>query len=150
MRLFSLELIKMHYYALDKKSCLTEMTEFLQEKGVVDDQKIFLDDILAREKIVSTGIGRGIAIPHARSRSAKQLRVAVFVLDNELDFDSIDKHPVRLIFMIVVPESMKKEYVKILSLISNYLKDDNNIKRMLNCDTKEQLYKLLKEIENEM
>jgi fructose-specific phosphotransferase system IIA component len=150
MRLFSPELIKMHYYALDKKSCLTEMTEFLHEKGIVDDQKKFLDAILAREKIVSTGIGRGIAIPHARSASVKQLSIAVFVLDNELEFDSVDNNPVRIIFMIVVPESMKKEYMQILSLISNYLKNDDNIKKMLNCDNEEQLYELLEDLENEI
>ncbi len=140
----------MHYYALDKKSCLTEMTEFLHEKGIVDDQKKFLDAILAREKIVSTGIGRGIAIPHARSASVKQLSIAVFVLDNELEFDSVDNNPVRIIFMIVVPESMKKEYMQILSLISNYLKNDDNIKKMLNCDNEEQLYELLEDLENEI
>ena len=150
MRIFSKDLIKINYYALDKKSCLSEMTEFLFEKGVVNSQIAFLARILDRESLMSTGIGRKIAIPHARSEAVAQLKIAVYLLDNELEFDSIDGEPVKIIFMIAVPEEMKDMYMRVLSIISNFFRDDEKRGKMLSCETIDELCKMLKEIDDEI
>jgi fructose-specific phosphotransferase system IIA component len=150
MSVFARDLIKINYYALDKKSCLTEMTEFLFEQGVIKSQSGFLKDILERESLMSTGIGRKIAIPHTRSKEVTQLKIAVYLLDNELEFDSIDGELVKIIFMIAVPEEMKEMYMKVLSVISNYFRDDEKRNSMLLCNSKDELCKLLKEIDDEI
>ena len=150
MRVFSKDLIKINYYALDKKSCLSEMAEFLYEQGVINSQTAFLARILDRESLMSTGIGRKIAIPHARSEAVAQLKIAVYLLDNELEFDSIDGESVKIIFMIAVPEEMKEMYMKVLSIISNYFRNDDKRVKILSCETIDDLCKLLKEIDDEI
>jgi fructose-specific phosphotransferase system IIA component len=150
MKVFSPELIKLNYYALDKKSCLSEMVDFLYENGVISNSKIFLGTILERELLMSTGIGRQIAIPHGRSKVVRELKIAIYLLDNELEFESIDSEPVRIVFMIAVPDNMKEQYMKLLSSISNYFRQEANRDELLKCETKEQVYRLLKRIEDEI
>ena len=150
MKIFSPELIKLNYYALDKKSCLSEMVEFLHEKGVILSPENFLNDILERENLMSTGIGRKVAIPHARSMAVKELKIGVYLLDNELDFNSIDNESVKVIFMIAVPEMMKNEYMQVLSSISNFFRDEDNRMRLLACSSAEEVYELLKGISDEI
>lgn len=150
MSIFSEKLIKLNHYALDKKSCLTEMVEFLADNDVILSSENFLNSILEREELMSTGIGRNVAIPHARSKDVKQFKIAIYILDNELEFNSIDDEPVKAVFMIAVPENMKEEYMKILSKMSNFFRDEENRNRLFNCSTYKAIYDLLKGIENEI
>ena len=150
MKIFSPDLIKLNYYALDKKSCLAEMVGFLHEKGIILSSENFLSEIMERENLMSTGIGRKVAIPHARSIAVKELKIGVYLLDNELDFNSIDDEPVKIVFMIAVPEMMKDEYMKVLSIISNFFRDEDNRMRLLACSSAEEVYELLKGISDEI
>jgi len=143
---FSPELIRVKYYALDKKSCLIEMTEFLLENGIISSSDTFWEAIWEREKLMSTGIGRGVAIPHSRSAVVQKLKIAVYILDNELEFDSIDGVNVQIIFMIAVPEDMKDIYMKVLSAISNYFRSDENRQNLLQCTSNIEIYNVLKGI----
>jgi len=150
MKIFKKELIKLDYYALDKKSCLQDMVDFLYQDKILSEPDQFLASILEREKLMSTGIGRGIAIPHARSSNVSRLRIIVFVLENELDFDAIDGEPVKILFMIAVPEDMKQEYMKVLSQLSNFCKEADNRDKLLSARNQSEIYELLKRIENEV
>ena len=150
MKVLLPKLVKLNYFALDKKSCLNEMAEFLFENGVISNLESFLETILERESLMSTGIGRQIAIPHGRSAVVQELRIAIYLLDNELEFESIDGEPVRIVIMIAVPEGMKEEYMKLLSSISNFFREEVNRDEMLKCKTEEQVYELFKRIENEI
>jgi len=150
MGIFSLNLIKLKYYALDKKSLLSEMVEFLYENSVINSYKEFFQSIMERENLMSTGIGKGVAIPHARSNIVTDFKIAIFILDNELDFDAIDDIPVKIIFMIAVPERMKKEYMKFLSLISNFFQNKENRNNLLKSQTKEEIINILKGINYEV
>jgi len=146
MGIFTQDLIVQNYYAIDKKSCLEEMVEFLFEKGVISSSEDFFKAIMERENLMSTGIGRNVAIPHARSDLVKEIKIAVYVLDNELDFNSVDDEAVKVIFMIAVPEEKKNEYMKLLSNISNFLRSDENREKLFSAKTKEELLKILEEI----
>ena len=151
MDIFSIDLIKINYYALDKKSCIQEMAEFLFEKGVITSLDTFLEAIFERENLMSTGIGRGVAIPHARSSVVTKLKIALYTLENELEYNSIDGEPVKIIFMIAVPESMKQEYMKVLSLISNFCKEEENRKKLINSKSEKEAMEILQQrIENEI
>ncbi|MBN2461794.1 MAG: PTS sugar transporter subunit IIA [Candidatus Cloacimonetes bacterium] len=150
MKIFSQDLIKLNYYALDKKSCLREMVELLAEQGVVVDNGLFLNAILEREKLMSTGIGRGIAIPHARGKVVAQFKIAIYLLENKLDFDSIDGEPVSVIFMIAVPDNMKEEYIRVLSLISNFCKDQQKVEKLFNAGNALEVYEMMQRIEDEI
>lgn len=147
MGIFSRDLIVQNYYAIDKKSCLEEMVEFLYENGIVHSAENFFKAIMERENLMTTGIGRKVAIPHARSHFVKEIKIAVYVLDNELEFNSVDDEAVKVIFMIAVPEEKKEEYMQILSSISNFLRKDENRDKLFSADTQEELFAILEEIE---
>lgn len=150
MKIFSPDLIKLSYYALDKKSCLSEMADFLFEKGIINSLEEFLNSIFEREKLMSTGIGRNVAIPHARSDTVKELKIAAYILDNELDFNSIDGEPVKIIFMIAVPGNMKEEYMKVLSVISNFFRMEENRRKLLESTSEKEIYNILRGISDEI
>lgn len=146
MNLFSKELIKINYPAHDKISLLNDMVDFLYKNGIINDKQIFFQAIMERENIMSTGIGRMVAIPHAYSDVVNKLAIAFFSLEKELEYDSLDGLPVKIVFMIAVPMNMKKEYMKILAAISNFLMDDFNHSRLLSAKTESEIYNLLKGI----
>ncbi|MCK4956393.1 MAG: PTS sugar transporter subunit IIA [Candidatus Cloacimonetes bacterium] len=144
MKLVQRELIKTNYYALDKKNCLDEMVELLYENEIIKSQDEFLAAILERENMMSTGIGRNIAIPHARGRFVSEMRLAIFVLNNELDYNSIDDEPVKLIFMIAIPADESNNYMKVLAAISNFCHSDENREKLMNASNEDEVYEILK------
>ncbi len=146
MQIFDKELIKLGYLALDKKSCLLEMADLLNNNNNLQSLSVFVEGVLEREQLMSTGIGKGIAIPHARSSSVRELKIVLFILENELDFDAIDGEPVKIIFMIAVPENLKEEYMRVLSSISNFCRDSKNRERLLQVKNKDDIYLALKGI----
>jgi fructose-specific phosphotransferase system IIA component len=150
MEIFSPDLIKIKYYALDKKSCLQEMVDFIAEKGIVSSSEEFFKLIFERESLMSTGIGRNVAIPHARSEIVRELKISVFVLETGIDYDALDGELVRIIFLISVPESMKQEYMRVLSLLSNFCRESVNRDKIINSTSSFEVYELLKGIGNEI
>ena len=146
MGIFSRDLIVLNYYALDKKSCLEEMVEFLYENDVIVSADNFFKAIMEREKLMTTGIGRKVAIPHARSPIVKEIQIAVYVLDNELEFNTVDGEDVKVIFTIAVPENKKDEYMKVLSGISNFLRVDENRENIFNAKSKDDIFEILEGI----
>ncbi|MBN1949510.1 MAG: PTS sugar transporter subunit IIA [Candidatus Cloacimonetes bacterium] len=146
MAIFSEDLIVMDYLALDKKSCLQDMAEMLEKQGALISLSDFLKAVLEREAVMSTGIGKGVALPHARIQAVKELKIVIFILRNELDFESLDNEPVKIIFMVAVPENMKDIYLKILSAISNFCRKAENRQLLLACRNKEGIFNILKGI----
>jgi len=144
MEIFAKDLVKIDYYAINKESLINEMVEFLYKEHIINDMDAFLRSILERESIMSTGIGNHVAIPHTRSESVKRLAVAVYLLKNEIDYDSIDDEPVKVVFMIAVPEDMKKKYMILLATISNFLSNEENHSKLLNAKSEDEVYNLLK------
>ena len=140
------KLINLNYFALDKKSCLQDMVSLFAENGITSSEKDFLEKVYEREDMMSTGIGRHIAIPHARCSKVDQLAIAFFRLTNNLDFDSIDDEPVKLIFMIAIPESMNQDYMKILKAISNFCHDSDNLDRLYSVQDITEANQLLSKI----
>ena len=94
---------------------------YLHEKGYVSEPEKFLKDLQVREKIMSTGIGQGVAIPHAQSEGVPQTHLSLWRPCKPVEFDAMDKQPVDLIFMILGPRGIGNEHVKILAKISRLL-----------------------------
>ena len=146
MGIFSRNLIVQDYYALDKKSCLEDMVEFLFENEIIVSVDAFFKLIMERENLMTTGIGKNVAIPHARSDLVKEMKLVVYVLDNELEFNSVDDEAVKVIFMIAIPENKKDEYMKVLGGISNFLRVDENREKIFNAATKDEIFEILERI----
>ncbi|MDN3504317.1 MAG: PTS sugar transporter subunit IIA [Rhabdochlamydiaceae bacterium] len=104
---------------------LQTLTDLLQKRKKIDNPDQFLQAIKDRESIVSTGIGLGIAIPHAKIDHYKDFFIAVAIISKKgVDWDSIDQAPVRVVFLIGGPSERQNDYLQILSTITQRIRDD--------------------------
>lgn len=106
-----------------KEEIIERLVGVLPLDGDAGLRKVVYDAVLERESVMSTGIGRGVAIPHAKTDSVKGLMAAVGVSPDPLPFDSIDGKPVTLFFLIVSDSRTTSPHIKALSLISRVLND---------------------------
>lgn len=110
---------------------LHSLVDYIYKAGKLKDEKTFYQAIIDREKIVSTGIGMGIAIPHAKLPAFDHFFITVGILQRPVDWHSLDGAPVRLIFMIGGPDDKHTEYLQILSGITQAIKDEEKRKKLL-------------------
>jgi len=128
--LLSVDRVRVPLAARSKDAVLEELVAVLADAGVVDDAAATLAAVRRREAELSTGIGSGVAIPHGKSNSAGGLAVAAGVAVEPLDFDSLDGEPVRLLFLLVGPESAAGLHVKALSRISRLVRREETRARL--------------------
>ena len=133
-KLFKADLVKIVDKFDTKGECLDFMAAMLSDSGCLSFPDRFLAAVKGREEIMSTGIGRGIAIPHARDLTVNSLRIAVCMVRQEMEFNSVDGLPVRLIFMIAVPQSSNQDYMKILRSLSEFLRQEDKSENLFNAD----------------
>ncbi len=146
MSVFSEELIFIHPECAEKRDCLKNMVTVLQNRGYIEEDDDFLQKVLEREDTMTTGIGYGIAIPHGRSKSVRELKILVYILDKAIDFNSIDRQPVQLIFMFAVPLDGKEKYMPVLGAVTTFLRDRDNRKRLIETTSLEEAMEILHEI----
>ena len=94
---------------------------------------------------MSTGIGYGIAIPHARHKSVTDFIIALGIHKKGICYESIDDKPVHLIFMIASPENKNREYIEIMSELSVLLKDNELKQKILSLDSEKNVYRIIRE-----
>ena len=128
-----------------KREILEEIVEAVDEGKITDRQKV-LDAVLQREEIMSTGIGHGIAIPHGKSESVKELGGVLGIKREGIDFDSLDGKPTHLFFLLVSPLDVSGPHIKALARISRILKGEEFRKQLIDADDTETV---LSCIENE-
>lgn len=125
-----------------REESLQAMVDVLDAAGKLHDRKSFYSAIMEREKIVSTGVGMGIAIPHAKLSSYEDFFIAIGILKRGVDWKSLDQAPVRSIFMIGGPENEQTKYLQILSAITVAIKDEEKRKKLLSLNSKEAIINL--------
>jgi len=130
----------------DRDEALKALVQTLQDEGKLVDDKTFYEAILEREKIVSTGIGMGVAIPHAKIAGYEDFFIAIGILSKGINWNALDGSPVRLIFMIGGPDDKQTEYLQILSSLTTALKDEERRKKMLTVNSPNAIIQLFKEI----
>jgi PTS system nitrogen regulatory IIA component len=109
--------------ATTKRGVLEELVALLGRAGKINDPKSTVDVLLEREKLGSTGIGQGIAIPHAKTEQAQDVVAAFGLSRRGVNFDSLDGEPVHLIFLLLAPPAAAALHLKALARISRLLKD---------------------------
>lgn len=95
----------------------------MAKQGNLNDQDVYKQGIYAREELSTTGIGEGIAIPHARSEAVNAPGLAAMVVKDGVDYQSLDNQPAKLFFMIAVPKTGGNEHLQILAMLSQMLMD---------------------------
>lgn len=101
------------------------------------------DSLFARERLGSTGLGHGVAIPHGRIKGMKSPLAAVFRLTQPIGFDSPDEQPVCLLFFLLVPEASTQKHLEILSEIAEMLSDSGFRERLKQCSDAQDLHQLI-------
>ncbi|MBX3176937.1 MAG: PTS sugar transporter subunit IIA [Candidatus Hydrogenedentes bacterium] len=132
--------------ARNKADALKELTNHLFETKKLKNAGPALDQILARETTESTGIGHGIAVPHARVSGLKSLICAVGRIDKGLDFMAVDKNPVHLVFLICYPPTQQTTYLNFIATISKLLREEDHMKALLEAKTDGELFSLLENL----
>ncbi|MGB0695095.1 MAG: PTS IIA-like nitrogen regulatory protein PtsN [Rhodospirillaceae bacterium] len=125
-----------------KKQVLQEIARKAAARSGHPERAIF-DVLLERERLGSTGVGNGIAIPHGKMASLESLCGLFIRLDAPVDFDSIDDEPVDLIFLLLAPENAGADHLKALARVSRLLRDRGICEKLRGTDTAEALYALL-------
>jgi len=127
-----------------KEDALRELIHLAAASPAIKNPKKLEEGIFRREKLMSTGIGLGIAIPHVRIAGLEHFHVSVGLhLHGISDYPSIDDRPVRIIFLIIGIKDQQKEYITLLSQIVRFLKQDNSLKNILACRDAGCLYRSL-------
>ena len=131
--------------AVDKDTVLKKLCRVIFETGKVSSEEVLEEKVLHREKLMSTGIGLGVGVPHVRCEGVKNVVIAMAVSDSPIaGYDSIDGTPVRIVVMIVVPEHNHRQHILILSDIVQLLKDGAKRAAILSAHSSEEIYKSLR------
>ena len=132
--------------AHSQEEALTDLVNQIFAIGKLEDKEAFFQAIIEREKIVSTGIGMGVAIPHAKLPHFDHFFIAIGILRKPVDWNALDHAPVRLIFMIGGPDDKQTEYLQILSHLTQSIKDEKNRKKIFNLNNPKAIIELFKTI----
>lgn len=130
-----------------QEQALESLVNLLDQEGKLRDKQAFYQAILQREKIVSTGIGIGVAIPHAKLHGYEDFFIAIGIQKGEgIEWHALDGLPVRLIFMIGGPDDQQTEYLNILSMITTAIKDEARRKQLLKAKTPQEVVAIFEDL----
>lgn len=128
-----------------KKGILEELSTVLVQEGKLPDRDKVVEVLLEREKLGSTGIGDGIAIPHGKMKGIKELVASFGRSIQGIDFESIDNKPTYLFFLLVAPENSAGVHLKALARISRLLKDSRFRNRLMEAEDSRSLFQIIVE-----
>ncbi len=130
-----------------KQDLLNKLLDLAMKSGKVSDREVARKEILEREKIMSTGVGKAIALPHAKTNAVTDSACALAILNQPIDYDSIDGEPVKIAFLLLGRENNVGSHLRILSKVSRYLNDDNFYDKLLACSSPEEVMQAFSDIE---
>jgi mannitol/fructose-specific phosphotransferase system IIA component (Ntr-type) len=132
--------------AANKADVLKELTNLLFDQKKLKGVGPALDQVMAREATESTGIGHGLAVPHARVSGLKNLICAVGRVKDGLEFLAVDKNPVHLIFLICYPPTQQTTYLNFIATISKLLRQDEHMQALLEADSDAEVFGILEKL----
>ena len=132
-----------------KDEAIDKLVDLMDASGNLDDKKEYKNKVLERESLSTTGIGDGIAIPHAKTKAVKNPGLSSMVVKDGVDYDSLDGAPAKLFFMIAAPESANNLHLEVLARLSTILMDESFRESLINAKSKEEYLKLIDDKETE-
>jgi len=128
----------------NKYKAIEELADVFKGTDVCSDIKAFINALKEREEIMTTGIGFGIAVPHAKLESVHKIAFAIGISKKGIDFNSIDGKPVHLVVLVAAGERQHKEYLKLLSKIMSVLKNDIIRNEMIQAKSTKDIIEILR------
>ena len=136
------------FEATSKKHILNELCK-LANKNFNVDERVLLENLTKREKLGSTAVGNGIAIPHANVSNIEKPKVLVATLSKGLNFYAIDEQPVDVIFLLLAPNEKSSEHLQALALISRLLRNNELTNKLRGCKNPESAMMVLTQNDSE-
>ncbi|MBZ0200310.1 MAG: PTS sugar transporter subunit IIA [Ignavibacteriaceae bacterium] len=146
------ELLKKEFVIADlkgakKEDVISEMIDLFKQDPRVNDIDKVHECVLEREKIMSTGVGKGFAIPHGKTNSVNDILAAFGKTKREIEYGSLDGNPVHLVFLLVGKDNLVSTHIKLLSRISRMMNKDEFRNQLLEAGTSEEIIELFKKEE---
>lgn len=129
------ELMSFDLGAQGKADIIAELVDLASKSSMVRDRDELLNAVLEREKLVTTGVGYGVAFPHAKTRAVKGIVIAFGRSDVGVDFEAMDKKPVHLFFLIAAPEDAIGAHLNVMARLSYIMKSEKNRERLMRAKT---------------
>ena len=144
------EAIQAELTAEDKEGVIREMVQTLMDAGGIEEDQFesIVKAILRREELGSTGIGRGVAVPHTKHSSVDRLAGTVAISSAGVDFDSLDGDKVHLFFLLISPPDRPGDHLRALENISRQLRDDTFCRFLRQSKTADDIRQLLEEADD--
>jgi len=143
------DLIDLNLAASNKQEALEALSTLISKSSNIGDKKESVHKaLLEREKLGSTGIGKGVAIPHAKTDEVKQLTIAFGRSTNKVDFKSIDNEGVSIFFVFASPNKESQIYLKVLARISRLIREDEFRKELLACKSPQNIIECIRKRES--
>jgi len=131
----------------DKEDVINELINLYDGNEKVSDIEKVRKAILDREKIMSTGVGKGFAIPHGKTNAVNDIIAAFGKTTRDIDYDALDGNPVHFVFLLVGRDDMVGKHIKLLSRISRLMNKDEFREKLINAGSKEEIINIFKEEE---
>src|SRR3989339_1000124 len=133
----------------EKTDVVNELVDLFKDDERVKDLDGMRNAVHEREKIMSTGVGKGFAIPHAKTNSVNEIVAAFGKLDEPIDFQALDEQPVNLVFLLVGKENLVGPHIKLLSRISRMMNKDEFREGLSKAKTAKEIYSLFENEEKQ-
>ncbi|MBK7093185.1 MAG: PTS sugar transporter subunit IIA [bacterium] len=141
------QLISFDLAATNKNEVIEELVELAGSSKLVKDKSLLLKDIVTRENLVTTGVGYGVAFPHAKTKATKGIVIAFGRSDKGVDFEAMDKQPVHLFFLIAAPEDAIGAHLKVMAHLSYLMKSEKNREKLMTVKSPGELLQIIDTIE---
>ncbi|TNJ39083.1 PTS sugar transporter subunit IIA [Chlorobaculum thiosulfatiphilum] len=133
-----------------KDEVIDTLLAMVSSHAKVRDTKQLAEDVRKREREMSTGIGKNIGLPHAKTSAVTEPVLALVTLAGEVDFESIDNQPVKIVFLLATPETMLAEHLKLLGRITRIAGRDDVRRKLLDAATPGEVLALFREEEKDL
>ena len=132
--------------AASKEAIIEELVDLINLSNMVSDKDMILKDIKDREELVTTGIGYGVAFPHAKTKSVKGIVIAFGRSNEGIDFEAIDHKPVNLFFIIAAPEDAIGAHLNVMSRLSYLMKSEENRQTLMTVTSPGEVLELIDQV----
>lgn len=136
--------VKIPLEATHKSGVIGELVFHLKETGKVGNVEAIVKEVEAREALFSTGLGKGIAVPHAKTTAVSELVVALGISPAGIDFDALDGELAQIFFMILVPPELAAAHMQVLTDIAKLSQSSDLLKTLVTATSAQEVIKLLK------
>lgn len=144
--LISPRCIKVPLVSKSKLEVIGELVDLLVSVKKLPHRDAIFDALVEREEVGSTGIGHGVALPHAKCAEVKEIYVACGIAPEGIDFDALDREPVYIFFLILAPRSAPGQHLKVMSILTRFLSRESSREALLNAKDTDEVYAVLCEI----